>query len=180
MDGRLKRRLWVREGDVVLVEPWEFGGGEKGDIIFKYKPIQVKILEKKGYRVELTREDDKFPTPLNSRAASAKKQGASLFVSLHCNAAISSNAKGVEIYHNGNSEDEKLASVLYNNLLNLKTKGRGVIPRDLRVLRSDIPSVLVESGFLTNPEDKKYLTDDNPDVEEAIAKGIEQYLESRN
>ncbi len=47
--GRLKRRLWVREGDVVLVEPWEFGGDEKGDIIYKYKGSQVQWLKNKGY-----------------------------------------------------------------------------------------------------------------------------------
>jgi len=47
--GRLKRKLWVREGDIVLVEPWELCGDEKGDVIFKYKPIQVQFLKKKGY-----------------------------------------------------------------------------------------------------------------------------------
>ncbi len=46
--GRLKRRLWVRQGDIILVEPWEFGGDEKGDIIFKYRPTQVKFLKRKG------------------------------------------------------------------------------------------------------------------------------------
>ena len=46
--GKLKRKLWVRENDIVLVEPWEFGGDEKGDVIFKYKPIQVNVLKKKG------------------------------------------------------------------------------------------------------------------------------------
>jgi translation initiation factor 1A len=46
--GRLKRKLWVREGDVVLVEPWEFGGEEKGDIIFKYRPAQIEFLRRKG------------------------------------------------------------------------------------------------------------------------------------
>ncbi|MCB9362730.1 translation initiation factor eIF-1A [Candidatus Woesearchaeota archaeon] len=46
--GRLKKRLWVRPGDTVLVEPWEFGGDEKGDIIYKYKPNQVAVLRKKG------------------------------------------------------------------------------------------------------------------------------------
>jgi len=56
--GRLKRRLWVREGDVVLVEPWEFGGDGKGDIIFKYKPIQVNILKKKGLLENLTDMDE--------------------------------------------------------------------------------------------------------------------------
>ena len=46
--GRLKRRLWVREGDVLLIEPWGMGGDQKGDVIFKYKPIQVNFLKKKG------------------------------------------------------------------------------------------------------------------------------------
>ena len=46
--GRLKRRLWVREGDVVLVEPWEYVD-DKGDIVHKYKPTQVGWLKKKGY-----------------------------------------------------------------------------------------------------------------------------------
>ncbi len=51
--GRLKRRLWVREGDFVIIEPWELGGDEKGDIIFKYRPSQVQYLKKKGYLKQL-------------------------------------------------------------------------------------------------------------------------------
>ncbi len=46
--GRLKRTLWVREGDVLLIEPWELSGEEKGDVIFKYKSIQVDVLKRKG------------------------------------------------------------------------------------------------------------------------------------
>jgi translation initiation factor 1A len=51
--GRLKRRLWVREGDLVLVEPWEFEGDVKGDILFKYRPSQTDWLKKKGYLKKL-------------------------------------------------------------------------------------------------------------------------------
>lgn len=51
--GRLKRRLWVRESDLVIVEPWEFSGDEKGDIIFKYRPTQVDYLKKKGHLKKL-------------------------------------------------------------------------------------------------------------------------------
>ncbi|MFH0876046.1 MAG: translation initiation factor eIF-1A [archaeon] len=47
--GRLKRRLWVREGDIIIVEPWEFGGDDKGDVIFKYTKAQVEFLKRKGY-----------------------------------------------------------------------------------------------------------------------------------
>ncbi|MBD3249794.1 translation initiation factor eIF-1A [Candidatus Woesearchaeota archaeon] len=51
--GRLKRTLWVREGDVILVEPWEFGGDEKGDIVYKYSKSQTFFLRKKGYLKKL-------------------------------------------------------------------------------------------------------------------------------
>jgi len=47
--GRLKRKLWVRESNFVLVEPWEHGGDERGDIIYKYRDNQVQWLRKKGF-----------------------------------------------------------------------------------------------------------------------------------
>ena len=46
--GRLRRALWLRPGDVVIVEPWELDKN-KGGIIFKYKPNQVEWLKNKGY-----------------------------------------------------------------------------------------------------------------------------------
>ncbi len=46
--GRLKRRLWVRDGDTVLVEPWELGGNEKGDVVYVYTRNQVSWLKRKG------------------------------------------------------------------------------------------------------------------------------------
>jgi len=51
--GRLKRNLWVREGNIIIVEPWEFGGDEKGDIIYKYSKTQTNYLKKKGYLQKL-------------------------------------------------------------------------------------------------------------------------------
>jgi translation initiation factor 1A len=56
--GKLKRRLWVRDNDIVLVKPWEFGGEDKGDIIFKYRPIQVDVLKKKGLLDNLNDVDE--------------------------------------------------------------------------------------------------------------------------
>ena len=51
--GRLKRKLWIREGDLVLVEPWEADGDEKDDIIFKYRPSQIDWIKRKGYLKQL-------------------------------------------------------------------------------------------------------------------------------
>lgn len=45
--GRVKKYLWIREGDIVLLTPWELDK-DKADLIYKYKPNEVKQLEKKG------------------------------------------------------------------------------------------------------------------------------------
>jgi len=44
--GRMKRKLWLREGNIVLIEPWEFEGDIKGDVIFKYTPAEIEWLKK--------------------------------------------------------------------------------------------------------------------------------------
>ena len=46
--GRLRRRLWLRPGDVVLIKLWEFDEN-KGDIIFKYNPSKVQWLKRNNY-----------------------------------------------------------------------------------------------------------------------------------
>jgi len=48
--GRFKRELWLREGDIVIVMPWEHQSDERGDVIYKYKSkAQVAWLKKNGY-----------------------------------------------------------------------------------------------------------------------------------
>ena len=54
--GRLKRELWLRPGDIVIIELWELDK-EKGDVIFKYRPNQVEWLKTNGY---LKRESLEF------------------------------------------------------------------------------------------------------------------------
>jgi len=45
--GKMKKRNWVREGDVVLISPWDFQE-DKGDIIFRYTGNQAYWLKSKG------------------------------------------------------------------------------------------------------------------------------------
>ena len=56
--GRLKRKLWVRPNDIVIVEPWEFGGEEKGDVLFKYTPTQRNYLQSRGHLKKLEEADE--------------------------------------------------------------------------------------------------------------------------
>ncbi len=46
--GRLRRRLWLRPDDVVIIEPWELDD-KRGDIIFKYRLNQIAWLRKNNY-----------------------------------------------------------------------------------------------------------------------------------
>ena len=46
--GRLKRKLWLRPNDVVIIEPWELDF-DKGDVIFKYRPNQIEWLKQNGH-----------------------------------------------------------------------------------------------------------------------------------
>lgn len=45
--GRAKKFLWIREGDIVLLKPWELDK-DKADLFYKYKPNEVNVLNKKG------------------------------------------------------------------------------------------------------------------------------------
>ena len=54
--GRLRRKLWLRPGDIVIIELWELDK-EKGDVILKYRPAQIAWLKRNGH---LKTETDEF------------------------------------------------------------------------------------------------------------------------
>jgi translation initiation factor 1A len=47
--GKMKRRVWIRQGDVVVVSPWDFQFDKRGDLIWRYTKAQAEMLRKKGY-----------------------------------------------------------------------------------------------------------------------------------
>lgn len=46
--GKMKRRAWIRIGDIVLVSPWDFQFETRGDIIWRYTRGQAEYLRKQG------------------------------------------------------------------------------------------------------------------------------------
>jgi translation initiation factor 1A len=46
--GRLRKREWMNEGDVVLVEPWSIQGDKSGDVLMRYTKTQASWLRRKG------------------------------------------------------------------------------------------------------------------------------------
>jgi translation initiation factor 1A len=47
--GKMKRRVWIRVNDIVIVSPWDFQVNTRGDITYRYKPNQVDWLHNSGH-----------------------------------------------------------------------------------------------------------------------------------
>ena len=131
-------------------------------------------LQAGGYKVVMTRDTDVF-VPLPSRVAIANSYRNGIFVCIHFNSATRSGANGVETYYYSR-DSAKLASDIHKNVIaGAPSENRGIRRRGYYVLRKTaIPGILVECGFLTNPEEARLaLTADYRDkLAEEIMRGI--------
>ena len=117
------------------------------DVSQRLKPI----LERAGYRVIMTRDSDVF-IPLGTRVAIANAQHDAIFVCVHFNSATRAGANGIETYFYSTESAPLAASIQSSVVRGTGTENRGVRRRGYFVLRrTNIPAVLVECGFLTNP-----------------------------
>lgn len=151
--------------------------------------LTKKYLEQMGYRVKLTRYRD-FSVPLKKRVLIANNANSEIFVSIHFNSCPNSAASGIEIFFHDTKENKpkassskKLGSEVLSKLVNrTQALSRGVKNRgDLCVIReTQMPSILVEGGFLTNPKErdnirkKSYLEK----LAKGIAEGIDRFFRS--
>jgi translation initiation factor 1A len=46
--GKMKRRVWIRDGDIVVVSPWDFQRDKRGDVTWRYTRAQAEILRQRG------------------------------------------------------------------------------------------------------------------------------------
>lgn len=112
------------------------------------------LLRDAGLQVVLTRKDDTF-IPLPGRVAIANSQKQAVFVSVHFNSAPRSGAHGFEVFHSSAKGSADLAYEIHAGLQKVSPfDDRGIKCRGFYVLRKTrIPAVLIESGFLTNPQE---------------------------
>lgn len=107
---------------------------------------------------------------------------ADLFVSIHCNSAANTAAKGTETYcYSLGGAGEKLARCIQKQIVNsLGTVDRGIKTAGFYVLKyTDCPAVLVETAFINNLDDEKLLADpkQRDEFARAIARGITDSLQ---
>ena len=136
------------------------------------------VLQASGYRVVMTRDSDVF-VPLGTRTAIANSNRNAIFVSVHFNSATRSGASGIETYfYSRNSLS--LASAIHHYVSGgAPSSNRGVRRRGYFVLRrTNMPAVLVECGFLTNPTEAAYAQ--NASYRQKLAEAIASGVQSRN
>lgn len=118
-------------------------------------------------------------TSLSARVNEANRWGADYFISLHTNASTSPTANGAEAYaYSRNSRAFALGEDLLSNLSAVTgLRNRGVEPRPgLYVLRkTNMPAVLVELGFITNPREAALMQNDPELFAEGLYRGILEY-----
>jgi len=114
------------------------------------------ILSASGYKVVMTRNTDVF-VPLAGRVAIANSYRNAVFVCIHFNATPRSGASGIETYFYSRDSLPLASAIHYYVAGGAPTENRGVRRRGYYVLRkTNIPAVLVECGFLTNPTEAAY------------------------
>lgn len=132
------------------------------------------ILSASGYRVVMTRSSDVF-VPLGTRVAIANSYSNAIFVCVHFNSATRRGANGIETYFYSQESLPLASAIHYNVAGSAPSSNRGVRRRGYYVLRKTrIPAVLVECGFLTNPNEAEYAQSAayRQKLAEAIARGV--------
>jgi N-acetylmuramoyl-L-alanine amidase len=132
------------------------------------------VLAAGGYRVVMTRDSDVF-VPLGTRCAIANSYRNAIFVSVHFNSAKRRGASGIETYFYGRDSLSLASAIHYYVAGGAPSENRGVRRRGYYVLRrTNIPAVLVECGFLTNPTEAAYAQNASyrQKLAEAIAAGV--------
>ena len=191
----------------IIIDPGH--GGMDSGAVNQYgeneAPINLEIskylmtfLDSTGFNVEMTRYNsrglynesgnttirEKKNEDLHNRIKIINESKADLVISVHLNSFTQSQYYGAQTFYKNKCEESKAAAeIIQQNLRNFLDKNNDRVPqskRDVKVIdNSNTPIVLVECGFVSNPEEGKLLS--TPQYQEKVAwaiyAGIIEYFE---
>lgn len=181
--------------DITIVIDAGHGGAERGAVSClgnDEKDINLKIalflfdeLSKKGADIYMTRFTDEFVS-LNDRVKYSHNKKADIFISIHANSLPDGKdpktSRGSSVYYYYDEAKPLAESILNNMVEKLKINNDGLYQRSFAVVRnSRALSVLIETGYVINPEDNVLLNNERfqKNCAKAISKGIIEYLKSK-
>ena len=191
---------------VILIDPGHGGidGGAKSKTGTIEKDINLQIslklrdnLEEKGYKVYMTRDEDeglyqkgntvreKKREDLNRRVEMKKETECDIFVSIHQNMFPQSKCYGAQVWYASNDNSYNLATIVQDSIKeSVKDNNKRVAKPAAEaylILRDKYEgaSILVECGFLSNPDEESRLKSDEHQnlIVEGISNGIDKYFE---
>lgn len=163
-------------------------GTTEADTNLKITLKVQNLLEQSGCRVILTRSDENAIYDIDSKTLRQKKvsdiknrvkigneSSADIFVSIHLNKIPQTKYYGWQtFYKNGNEQGKKLATAIQNNLNESIQKENNRVPLKIDnvyiIKNVEIPTTIVECGFLSNPEEEQQLLQD--EYQNKLAWGI--------
>lgn len=161
------------DGRTIMVDAGHGGrsGGAQGsrhnekDLCLKMALAVRDSLTARGARVLMTRDRD-VEVSLPARSTFANQSNCDIFISIHCNSTLANRAgkiRGTETYWYGNPESRTLAQHLHPRVVaTVQARDGGVRGnRSFWVLRKmNMPSVLLEIGYINHPADEALLSED--------------------
>lgn len=162
---------------IILIDPGHGGidGGAKSKNGTVEKDINLAIglefqkrLEEEGYKVYMTRNEDKelFSSKkkdLGARCNMKRETNCDLFISIHQNKFIKEKCHGAQVWYSNNEKSEKLANCIQNALKEKVDEKNKRLPKpakeQYKILRDKYEgaSVIVECGFVSNNAEEKLL-----------------------
>ena len=176
----------TKSSGLIIIDPGHGGidggavkaGINEKDINLDVSKMIAQILTKKGYKVELTRWDDRTMS-LEERVEFSDKRHADIFVSIHVNSSVSSDPNGIET-HWWTDDGFNLAQVVHEEFAKkVKAEDRGLIKSKFYVINhTKAKSILVEIGFISNDNERSELVTQSrkQKTAEGIAEGIVKFI----
>lgn len=195
----------VKKEDVQVILDIGHGGSDPGKVGIDNiveKDINLKIgkkvkmnLEKEKITVMLTRENDEWvgtgengntkTGDMKARVKMINEIKPSIVVSIHQNSYQDPAIKGAQVfYYSHSNEGEQLAKIMQESLREIDTENHRQVKANntyYLLKRTEVPTIIVECGFLTNPEEASKLAGEEyqTQVAQAIVKGIKECLQRK-
>ena len=185
-----------KSNPVIIIDPGH-GGEDPGkvginDILEKDINLQISmkvrdLMEEVGIEVVMTREDDKVPErkkeDLENRVELINKTRPTIALCIHQNSYTSPEIFGAQVfYHTKTAEAVDIATLVQESLRAIDTNNTREIKKNdtyYMLKFSEVPTIIVECGFLTNPTEAQKLTTEEyqDEVAFAICEGIVKWLD---
>jgi len=187
------------EGVTGQLDPGAIGptGLTENSVTFDLAKRLAHLLREKGYyALGVTLIAERDTENLNEAIAAANTEHAELFVSIHCNAATSPQAHGVEVWYGGSGTAQVVADAVLHRIGEQLAGGkgawvqgrrypltnRGAKPGRFAVLKkTHMPAILIELAFISNSQEEAWLKERTvrQQFAQAIADGIEDVFNKK-